>query len=90
MSEIRDIVKEVMEEPEMQRLLIEAVHAATIPKKDEPCTLANLGLLSTLEREARLLTLVEGSRHPVYTVEPDEPNPIGLRRQERKNLQAES
>jgi hypothetical protein len=41
-SEIRDLVREVMEEPEMQRLLVEAVHAATIPKKDEPCTLANL------------------------------------------------
>jgi len=42
LSEVSDIVKEVMEEPETQRLLIEAVHAASMPKRDEPCTLSNL------------------------------------------------
>jgi len=42
LRETRDIVKEVMEEPGTQRLLIEAVHAAKMPKKDEPCTLSNL------------------------------------------------
>jgi hypothetical protein len=42
LSEIRDAVEEVMEEPETQRLLIQAVHAANMPKNEEPCTLLNL------------------------------------------------
>jgi hypothetical protein len=41
-SEIRDTVKEVLAEPDMERLMIEAVHAAKRPKKGEPCTLRNL------------------------------------------------
>lgn len=42
MSEIRDVIKEVLEEPETHRLLIESVHAAKLPGKDELCTLADL------------------------------------------------
>jgi hypothetical protein len=41
-SEIRDSVKEFLAEPETERLMIEAVHAAKEPKECEPCTLRNL------------------------------------------------
>ena len=46
LSEIKDLVREVLEEPEMQRLMIETVHAVKMPKRGEPCTLKNLGFLS--------------------------------------------
>lgn len=42
MGEIEDVVKQLLDQPENERLMIESVHSMKLPPKGESCTLADL------------------------------------------------